>query len=283
MANEFIKVSDNVYYMTPGDNDRPALGYIACGDCSVMVDAGNSPAHVKLFLSELKKNNLKYPAYLAITHWHWDHVFGSASIDSKIIANKKTSPHLKYLKSLSWSDEEFDERIKKGEEIEFCRDNMKAELSVISSDMIRLPDTSFDEQMTLGTNNNRCELIHVGGDHSEDSTIVYSPRDKVAFIGDCLYIGAYESTPCYTKDKLISLLNKLLIIDAKIYIDSHEEKPILREDIETFQKVALEVVSNLREERTVLMRSDFPDMTDSKLCNNLLESWQMFIDYCQKV
>jgi len=275
----FKQIAENVYYMTPGENDRPALGYISCGGHSIMIDSGNSPAHAKIFIAELKKRNLKYPDYLALTHWHWDHIFGTSSIDAKIVTNDITAHQMKSLKALSWSEQEFEERIKDGLEIPFCRDNMKKELGDISSDMIRLPDLTFGEHYEIGDGNQVCNIIHIGGDHSSDSSVIHSPGGKVVFIGDCLYVNAYAKPPCYTKNNLVPLLNKLLSMNAEIYVDSHEEDLISYKDISTLMDLVLGVIAKTEEGRNTLLRSDFPNNVENKFCNNLLESWDMFIDY----
>lgn len=156
MKNEFKQIAENAYYMTPGDNDRPALGYISCKNCSIMVDSGNSRKHAKLFISELQKKNLRYPNYLVLTHWHWDHIFGTSSVNAKIVANNITTTKMESLKTLSWTDEEFTRRIEAGLELKFCRDNMKKELGTISPDMIRLPDSIFSEHFRVGEDDKEC-------------------------------------------------------------------------------------------------------------------------------
>lgn len=50
------KLTQHIYYMEHDSSvDRPVLGYIRGTDFSIMVDAGNSVAHVKNFLKELLK------------------------------------------------------------------------------------------------------------------------------------------------------------------------------------------------------------------------------------
>ncbi len=40
-----------------------------------MIDAGNSEEHAQLFLEMLKEQNVSNPDFVALTHWHWDHIF----------------------------------------------------------------------------------------------------------------------------------------------------------------------------------------------------------------
>ena len=39
-----------------------------------MIDAGNSEEHAQLFLEMLKEQNVSHPDFVALTHWHWDHI-----------------------------------------------------------------------------------------------------------------------------------------------------------------------------------------------------------------
>ena len=54
-------------------SDRPALGYIRGDRRALMVDAGNSPAHVRQFLRSLEAEGLPAPDLAVLTHRHWDH------------------------------------------------------------------------------------------------------------------------------------------------------------------------------------------------------------------
>ena len=75
------------------DTDRPALGLIAGKTASLVVDGGNSPAHARAFLQGISALGVAAPRYLALTHWHWDHVFGAPEMGLTTLANRRTQPH----------------------------------------------------------------------------------------------------------------------------------------------------------------------------------------------
>jgi glyoxylase-like metal-dependent hydrolase (beta-lactamase superfamily II) len=276
--NEFIKLTDNIYYMTPGDNDRPTLGYFINENFSLMIDSGNSPVHAEFFISELDKHCLKHPDYIILTHWHWDHIFGSSTLKGKIISHSITSKKISYFKKLKWTEEEFKRRINNGLEIQFCKDNMNTELSDISSNMIKSPELTFKRGFKL-SNDNECEIFHIGGDHSKDSIVVYFFKEKIAFIGDCIYMNIYAKAPYYTINRIVNLLIKLLSLNADCYVDSHSEKLIYKSDIKYF----LELIKNLSMYtplgKNILLRNHFPDKVDNEFCNDILEVWNFFINY----
>ena len=85
------RISEHVYWLSPdGATDRPTLGAIVGKRATLIVDAGNSAAHAKLFLGELAKLETAKPKYVMLTHWHWDHVFGASAFEVPIFACHET-------------------------------------------------------------------------------------------------------------------------------------------------------------------------------------------------
>ena len=46
--------------------------------------------HARLFLDELARSGRAPARFLALTHWHWDHVFGIAELNLPTIAQRET-------------------------------------------------------------------------------------------------------------------------------------------------------------------------------------------------
>lgn len=82
------QISPKVYILPfDEEQDRPNLGYIHGDNYSMLIDAGNSPAHLQMMLSEIEKAGLPAPKLALLTHWHWDHTFAMPTLKS----NMKTS------------------------------------------------------------------------------------------------------------------------------------------------------------------------------------------------
>lgn len=230
--SEFKQLTEHVYWFTPdGTTDRPTLGAIVGSAGTLIVDAGNSPAHAQLFLDELAKNGLPPPKYLVLTHWHWDHVFGTAVFNIPSFASQETKRIVEEMAQWDWSDEALDKRVEAGIEIEFCRDMLKKELPDRSSLMISPPDIAFTHEINIDLGTVNCRVIHVGGDHAEDSTIVYTPQDKVMFLSDCLYSDIYHEPRRYTVQKLFPLLDKLGNFEIDFYLWGHYPEPMPRSEM----------------------------------------------------
>lgn len=216
------QISEHVFWL-PSDSttDRPVLGALVGKEGALIVDAGNSPAHVSLFLDEYSKRRLPSPRYLALTHWHWDHVFGAHAFNLLTFASLETRRAVQKMATLDWSDEALEQRIAEGTEIEFCRDMMKLELPDRSGLIIKPPDIGFSGQIELDLGGTTCRLIQVGGDHSSDSIVVYTPQDKIMFLGDCLYPDLYSGERSFTTHKLFQLIDCLLSYDVEYYLEAH--------------------------------------------------------------
>jgi glyoxylase-like metal-dependent hydrolase (beta-lactamase superfamily II) len=59
---------------------------------------------------------------------------------------------------------------------------------------------------------------HVGGDHADDSTVVYVEPDGVLFLSDCLY---ESPTGGYTSERLMPLVDALRGFEARLFIEGH--------------------------------------------------------------
>jgi glyoxylase-like metal-dependent hydrolase (beta-lactamase superfamily II) len=219
------QIGDRFYYQTPvSETDRPILGMVVGDEKSLMIDAGNSEAHARYFLEELSHRGLKRPDMLALTHWHWDHIFGlSALRDTVSISSFQTKEEMAKLLSLSWSDADLDQRVEEGTEIEFCATAIKKEFVKQRDITITLPNVTFEGKLEIDLGGVTCILQHVGGDHAADSVVVYIKEEKILFLGDCFYPDIFSSKTNYTVRTTNRLLVDLESFDAKWVILSHGE------------------------------------------------------------
>lgn len=216
------QIAPRSYWLPPDSaTDRPLLGVVAGARGALIVDAGNSPAHAGILLGELAARSIR-PHLCALTHWHWDHVFGAAALGLPTIAQRETARIVRVLAGLSWSDAALDERVAAGSEIAFCRDMLRAELPDRSGLVLATPELIFDAALTVDLGDLTCEILHVGGDHAHDSCVVVVPAERVAFLGDCLYDDLHHGDRRLTARELFPLLDRLLALEADFYLAGHQ-------------------------------------------------------------
>jgi glyoxylase-like metal-dependent hydrolase (beta-lactamase superfamily II) len=259
------QISSHVYWLPPDSTtDRPVLGAITGERGALLVDAGNSEAHAGIFLAELARLEIK-PTYLTLTHWHWDHVFGTAAFDLPTLASIETKNMVTRMARLDWRDEALDRRVARGEEIAFCRDMIKAELP--NRDQLKLvpPHIGFSRQIELDLGGATCQIVHVGGDHAGDSSVIFIPEDKIIFISDCLYHDIYGGE-AYTPAKLFPLIDRLLAFDAAYYLTGHDAKPTPRAEMiemttemKRIGQLVQRLVGQFGADRAAIKRECFPE------------------------
>jgi glyoxylase-like metal-dependent hydrolase (beta-lactamase superfamily II) len=226
------QLTDHVWWLDPWSaTDRPTLGVIVGANGSLIVDAGASPAHVHALHAELQRHSLPAPRLVALTHWHWDHVFGLATLAVPALASHETQRIVQVMAGLEWSDAALDARVAAGSEIAFCRDMIRLELPDRSDLVIRPPEIAFDTAVTVDLGGLACRLFHVGGDHSPDGIVVHIPAERTAFIGDAIYPDLYHGPPRYTPAQLFPLLDRLLALECAYYLTGHDEAPLTRDQL----------------------------------------------------
>lgn len=231
---KLTKISDRLYYLPPVQvTDRPILGAIVGEEKTILIDSGNSSQHAKLFLQQLGEIGIQ-PDLLALTHWHWDHVFGMREINVPSISYQETYEKIKEMQSLSWEDEDLEQRVEEGTEIPFCADAIKLEFGNERDIQVQLPTIVFENRMTVHLGGVTCEIEHIGGDHSSDSCIVFIPEEKALFLGDCLYANLYAEKWNYTVEKMLMLIQQLEKYDADIYFLSHHPAPLTKDAFDSF-------------------------------------------------
>jgi glyoxylase-like metal-dependent hydrolase (beta-lactamase superfamily II) len=223
------RISEHVYWLPPGPPDRPSLCAVVGSEHTLMLDAGSSDAHVRLFLDGLAAEGVRPPRYVALTHWHWDHIFGAAELNIPVIAHQMTAQEMTVQVGYSWTDAELDARVADGREIAFCADNIKLELPEPRWVRIALPEIVFSDSLDIHLGDVPCHIWHVGGDHAADSCVIYVEPDKVLFLGDCLYDAIYTPNRYLTRKNLFPLLDSLLSFDAACYVEGHTPDVYSRE------------------------------------------------------
>ena len=218
------KISDHVFWMPPAKPDRPSLCAIVGFDMVVALDAGASSNHAGQFLDQLSVLGIPDPNYIVLTHWHWDHVFGADRIGGQIVAHHKTARILTELSKRDWSDAGLKLQIADG--LETKEGAMNIEIELPSPRDVRIAQASviFQDSLVLRLGNVSCQIRHVGGDHAEDSSVIFVEPDRVLFLGDCLSSFFYSPKPYYTVRRLALLLETLEEFDADLYIEGHNSK-----------------------------------------------------------
>jgi glyoxylase-like metal-dependent hydrolase (beta-lactamase superfamily II) len=229
--NTLNVLSPHIFWSAPDDvRDRPVMGLISGRRGSLIVETGASPAHANQFCTAAAGMGVTSPRYAAVTHWHWDHVFGTAALGLPTIGHVETRRRVLEMASLDWSDAALDARVTAGTEIAFIAEHVKLELSEEERRalVISAPDLTFTGQMEVDLGDLTVRVIHVGGDHASDSCVIYVPEERAVFLGDCYYSGFTGDEVFYTTRRLFPLLDALEALPVEYYIWAHRAEPTPR-------------------------------------------------------
>lgn len=223
------KISDSVYWLPPAPPDRPSLCAVVGDRRTLMLDGGSSAAHARLFLDGLAAEGVAPPSYVALTHSHWDHVFGVAEFDAPVIAHALTAEALVELGATDWSDEALDRRVAAGEVSAAHAAHVKEELPAPREVQVAPADIVISDGLDLELGGATVRVRHVGGDHAADSCVMYVEPDGVLFLGDCLYDSPGGAL---TANVALPLHETISAFGAQLYVDGHSEAPIPPAELE---------------------------------------------------
>ena len=237
------RISEHVYWLPPAKPDRPSLCAVVGEHATLMLDAGASDAHARLFLGALAAESVAPPIAVVLTHSDWDHVFGAAEVGAPVIAQQLTDMALAELAATDWSDEALDARVAAGERSAQHAANIKEEMPAPRNVRVARADTLFEDRLDLELGGAAVQVRHVGGDHAADSTVIYVQPDRVLFLGDALYEStggeAGGAARTLTVERAFPLLDAVLGFDAELYVEGHTDTVMPRAE-------AVELVDQIR-------------------------------------
>lgn len=229
VAPALQKLSDRVYWLPPAQPDRPSLCAVVGERRTLMLDAGSSAAHARLFLDGLESEGVARPSAVALTHSHWDHVFGADALHAEVIAHDLTAEALDELAATDWSDDALDRRVADGLASAQHAANVKEELPAPREVRVAPADIVFREGLDLELGGATVRVRHVGGDHAADSSVMYVEPDRLLFLGDCLYDSPDGRL---TSERALPLLDAVLAFGAEQYVEGHSETVIPGAELE---------------------------------------------------
>jgi glyoxylase-like metal-dependent hydrolase (beta-lactamase superfamily II) len=226
-VNGLQRISDHVYWLPPAKPDRPSLCAVIGEHATVMLDAGASDAHARLFLDALAAEGVAPPIAVVVTHSDWDHVFGAVEVGAPVIAHQLTDVALAKLAATDWSDEALDARVEAGVRSAQHAANVKEEMPAPRNVRVARADTVFEDGLDLELGGVTVRVRHVGGDHAADSSVMYVEQDRLLFLGDALYEStggeAGGAARTLTTERAFPLLDAVLAFDAELYVEGHTD------------------------------------------------------------
>lgn len=217
-------ITERCFYMS-GDHatDRPSLGYVRGDRLSLAVDGGNSPAHWRMMADALTAAKLPQPDVCAVTHSHWDHVYGLCAMNARVYACRETQAQLQRMTAWRWDAASMQARLDAGEDILFCHENILREYDDPGEIRVRTADEVFDDRLTLDLGGVHAELIRLDNSHAPDCVVVYIPEERMIFLGDITYHDLHHVPACWHLHRRQRLIESLRGLDFDWALPGHQE------------------------------------------------------------
>ncbi|QTD41792.1 MBL fold metallo-hydrolase [Sporosarcina sp. Te-1] len=218
------KLSESIYYLpNQNDRERPTLGLVCGEQYSLLIDAGNSIRHAKDFLQEIEKLDVPPVKYLVITHAHWDHFLGMSEMDAlTIIVNSETNQRLKQWQTFSFDDHSLQHYVNTNQMSDFCKEIIQEDIPDRENFTVASPDIVFEDTLRIDLGNKICILEKITSTHTDDSTIIYIPDEKVIFLGDSAYGTTTDSLYHFKQSLLAQMIKDIQKYDAEWFLLGHE-------------------------------------------------------------
>lgn len=204
------------------ETDRPCLGYVRGDRISLLIDAGNSPAHYRAMQEAIARCGLPAPGLAAITHAHWDHTYGMAACTVPVMVNHATQQHLQRMSAWAWTLPAMEQRLRTGEDILFCHECILKEYPDLSAIRVRTGDIVYRDRLTLDLGGVHAILMHLENSHADDCSIVYIPEEKVVYLGDITYEDLHHTPPCIHQARYAALRKALEETDFTLAVPGHQ-------------------------------------------------------------
>ncbi len=167
------------------DNIRASVAVIAGDEGSILVDAGNSPAHAREVQRAIAEAGLPAPTTLVYTHHHWDHTWGACAWDDvEIIAHASATELLAAEAERPWSHQYLRDQVRENPRLGPSFRARALAMPDWDGFEIRPPHRTFEDTKELAYG---VQVRHVGGRHAPDSAVVTVPDAGVMLLGDCYF------------------------------------------------------------------------------------------------
>ena len=171
----FEELGPGLYgYTAEGD---PNSGVVIGDDSVLVVDAQATPIMAGDVIARVRAVTDKPIKYVVLSHYHAVRVLGASAYEgAEIIASDVTRDLI-----VERGQQDMDSEIGRFPRLFRGKESIPG---------LTWPTLTFHKRMTLWLGKREVQIIHVGRSHTAGDTIVWMPKERVCFSGDCVEFGA---------------------------------------------------------------------------------------------
>jgi cyclase len=204
-----IELADGVFaYVQEGGGLCVAnAGLIAGAESCIVIDALFAPSMTRAFRDAIRRVTGKPVRLLINTHHHVDHTMGNPLFpEAQIISHVNARA----------------EQARAGTGVlELLRPRIPALVAEVDGVEPRLPDLTFEGELTLHLDGRTVRLLHLGRAHTIGDALVLLPEERLLFAGD---VAFYHVTPLAIEGHVggwIDVCDKTAALDVERIVPGH--------------------------------------------------------------
>ncbi|WP_165422843.1 MBL fold metallo-hydrolase [Ktedonosporobacter rubrisoli] len=260
------QLADGVYaaMSREGSGSMSNAGIVDLGDRTLVFDTFLSPTAAQDLRNAAEQLTGRPVSYVVNSHHDVDHIYGNQVFPpaTTIIATTQTRDLIatRGAEFLAWAQENLAEDLRTEEKrIKELTDLSQREeaalvlasnhvlLSSLPAITLRVPNLTFEHKLILHGSRRSVELLCYGGGHTPSDSFLYLPKERIAFMGDLLFVGMHASIWQDNPQSWIDILARAEALAVQVAVPGHgtlgtgEHVTIFRDYLCSVQEIALAV------------------------------------------
>ena len=229
------RLGDGVYAAIASDGGWAICnaGAVDLGDRVLVFDTFVNQHAAEEFKGMIARLIGKPISHVMNSHYHSDHVKGNQVFDgASIVATTKTVEVMAQAKKRYDSESEtirrdvqqdLDSHLAHPEDPDtmLFEGYDRGHLDGLPTLRYTLPNVTFDDRMTFQGPKRTAEAITYGGGHTVSDSLLYLPDDRIAFMGDLLFVDCHLYIADGNPKELFRIFDRVQGLDAKVLVPGH--------------------------------------------------------------
>jgi len=239
-------------------------GIIDLGKQTLVFDTYLTPQAAYDLLAAAKTITRRMPDYVVNSHYHNDHIRGNQVFSESVLVSTKRTHELIATQGQAELEADRKQAARRLAELKVFTQSQDKErrkfaafflpywqgiLASLPKIKLRLPELTFERQLTFHGTKRTAQLIEVNRGHTESDCLLFLPQEGVVFCGDLLFVRGHPYLGDGDPQNLLSILDQLEGFAAKVYVPGHglvgkrEDLNKLRLYIRTLMRLAQEAIA----------------------------------------
>ncbi len=212
-----------------------------------IVDIGDRTLVYDTFLTPKAATDLRLAAetltgrvisYVINSHWHNDHIRGNQAFapETEILCTRATR-HLMETEGIAELQDDSENALAhmKALEARLSTESDPAAKEETNRQLIyfrvlaestpkmklRMPSWCFDGKLSFHGTARSVDLIEIGPGHTQNDSILFLPAEKIAFVGDLVFVRSHPYLSASSLEDWLKALEKIEQLNAEIIIPGH--------------------------------------------------------------